>query len=261
MLRGCAAIQPEGVRNASTYTFIIVHEPGQCYTNLEPLTKLLYTKLQSNVFIFTPRGYCRESKFHPNEESIFLDGEAAFDYIGKTFTDCISPDRIILYGRGYGSATAARLAKKYSDKVKGIVLEDAACSYPAVRKLALGKCAKPLNQLCFDHLGGVQLDVKGPLVQAARPVLILTDKNSIAKSRTLTTLVQTEMAQLATVREINTSWGAAYSDPSQCLIEAVKAFLESLEAKKKKVPRVFGVEAKKGLLGTAKDFVASLFGN
>jgi len=62
-----------------------------------------------NVLMFDYRGYGR-SQGHPTERGIYLDAQAAYDYL-KTRSD-IDPNRILAYGASLGGAVAIDLATK-----------------------------------------------------------------------------------------------------------------------------------------------------
>ena len=62
-----------------------------------------------NVLIFDYRGYGR-SQGHPTEQVVYLDAQAAYDYL-KTRSD-FDPKRIIAYGASLGGAVAIDLATK-----------------------------------------------------------------------------------------------------------------------------------------------------
>lgn len=62
-----------------------------------------------NVLIFDYRGFGR-SQGHPTEQGVYLDAQAAYDYL-KTRSD-IDQNRIIVYGTSLGGAVAIDLATK-----------------------------------------------------------------------------------------------------------------------------------------------------
>lgn len=69
----------------------------------------LFNKLNLNVFIFDYRGYGR-SKGRPSENGLYLDAEAAYDYLmGR---EDISKDKIIVFGESIGANVAIDLASK-----------------------------------------------------------------------------------------------------------------------------------------------------
>ena len=74
--------------------------------------------LNLNIFIFDYRGYGK-SEGEPNEEGIYLDSQAAYDWlvdVKKTL-----PQDIILFGRSLGGICAIEIATK--NPVAGIILE------------------------------------------------------------------------------------------------------------------------------------------
>jgi len=80
---------------------------GNISHRLDNLAKL--TDLPVNVFIFDYRGYGKSSG-SPDEEGVYRDAEAAYDYLVKR--DDIDPNRIVLFGRSLGGAVAVDLATK-----------------------------------------------------------------------------------------------------------------------------------------------------
>lgn len=80
----------------------------------------ILSQLGLDVFIFDYRGFGR-SKGIPSEKGVYLDAEAACDYLTKDKK--ISADDIIAYGESLGVAAAVDLASK--KKLKALILEGA----------------------------------------------------------------------------------------------------------------------------------------
>ncbi|MFQ5799535.1 MAG: alpha/beta hydrolase [Bacteroidota bacterium] len=101
------------------FTLLWCHgNAGNITHRLENL-RLLH-ELGINVFIFDYRGYGK-SEGDPNEEGIYRDAVAAYDYL-MTRKD-IQPDWIVLFGRSLGTAVAVDLALKR--KARALILESA----------------------------------------------------------------------------------------------------------------------------------------
>lgn len=91
---------------AEAVTFLFFHgNAGNMYSRVEKI-ELLH-ELGGNVLIIDYRGY-GISEGSPSEKGIYLDAQAAFDYV-VTRTD-VARDKIIAYGVSLGGAPAADLA-------------------------------------------------------------------------------------------------------------------------------------------------------
>ncbi len=84
--------------------------------------------LNLDVFIFDYRGYGK-SEGEPNEEGIYLDSQAAYDWLVKVKK--IMPEKIILFGRSLGGICAIEVASK--NPAAGIILESV---FPSAGKMA-----------------------------------------------------------------------------------------------------------------------------
>jgi fermentation-respiration switch protein FrsA (DUF1100 family) len=104
---------------------------GNITDRLDNLAKL--TKLPVNIFIFDYRGYGR-SQGSPDEKGIYLDAEAAYDYL--TSRKDVEQDKIILFGRSLGGAVAVDLATKRP--CAGLILESTFTSAKDMAKSAFG---------------------------------------------------------------------------------------------------------------------------
>ncbi len=78
----------------------------------------IFNELNLDVLIFDYRGYGM-STGSPSEDGLYLDAEAAYDYLVNAKK--ISPSGIIVYGESLGGAVAVDLASKY--EVGGIIIE------------------------------------------------------------------------------------------------------------------------------------------
>ena len=84
--------------------------------------------LNLDIFIFDYRGYGK-SEGEPNEEGIYLDSQAAYDWVVKVKK--IIPQKIILFGRSLGGVCAVEVASK--NPAAGIILES---TFPSAGKMA-----------------------------------------------------------------------------------------------------------------------------
>ena len=91
---------------------------GNISHRLDNVRLLLERQLQ--VFIFDYRGYGKSSG-SPSETGIYLDGQAAYDYL--VYKEGITPENIALFGRSLGAAVALDVALKRD--VRSIIIESA----------------------------------------------------------------------------------------------------------------------------------------
>ncbi|MBI4613592.1 MAG: alpha/beta hydrolase [Planctomycetes bacterium] len=81
-----------------------------------------------SVFLFDYRGYGK-SEGKPSEEGLYLDGEAAFDWLARQ--DDVDRGRIVLFGESLGGAVAAELALRR--KAGALVLQS---TFTSAREMA-----------------------------------------------------------------------------------------------------------------------------
>jgi fermentation-respiration switch protein FrsA (DUF1100 family) len=135
---------------------------GNISHRLEQL--VLFNKLGLNVFIIDYRGYGK-STGRVNEQGIYLDAQAAYNYL--VHTRGVSPDKILLYGESLGSQAAIDLASK--EKVAGLIAEGsftsaadmAAAIYPFLPRIFLS----------------IQFDALNKIAQVTCPVLIIHSRD------------------------------------------------------------------------------------
>ena len=120
-----------------------------------------------NVFAFDYRGYGRSAGPHPTEARMNADADAAWDYL--TSTRHLNPEKMIIYGSGYGASIAAELASRHAPA--GVVLD--APNEPARNVIAANPRAKqlPMWLLLNEHF-----DPTATLKKLAIPKLFL-DRN------------------------------------------------------------------------------------
>ena len=99
------------------YTILLFHgNAGNIGDRLERIS--LLRQLNQNIFIVDYRGYGR-SEGIPSEKNVYVDAEAAFNYLVNERK--IAPEAVIIYGVSLGGAVAVDLASK---KMSGaLVLE------------------------------------------------------------------------------------------------------------------------------------------
>jgi fermentation-respiration switch protein FrsA (DUF1100 family) len=113
--------------NKSNTTLLWFHGNAGNITHRLDNVKML-KRLNLNIFIFDYRGYGK-SEGEPNEKGIYLDSQAAYDWLIKIKK--IIPRNIILFGRSLGGAFAIEVASKNS--AAGIILESV---FPSAKKMA-----------------------------------------------------------------------------------------------------------------------------
>ena len=173
------------VPGRSDVTWLWFHgNAGNISSRLENL-KQLHDSLGVNVFLFDYRGY-GESQGTPSEEGLYLDAEAALEYLNSR--EDVRSDRIVYFGRSLGGAVAVELAGH--QPAYGLILESplpsvsfvARQAYPIlpaglVRRIlrarydALSKIAgvtAPVLILHGDEDDVVPLDAGRRLFEAAR---------------------------------------------------------------------------------------------
>lgn len=97
---------------------------GNISHRLENLA-LIHDQLGINIFLFDYRGY-GNSQGSPSEKGIYLDGEAAIEYLHSR--NDIRNNQIIYFGRSLGAAIAVKMAARHPPA--GLILESAFPSIP-----------------------------------------------------------------------------------------------------------------------------------
>jgi uncharacterized protein len=113
--------------NKSNKTLLWFHGNAGNITHRLDNIKML-KRLNLNIFIFDYRGYGK-SAGEPNEKGIYLDSQAAYDWLVKVKKAV--PENIILFGRSLGGVCAVEVASK--NPAAGIILESV---FPSASKMA-----------------------------------------------------------------------------------------------------------------------------
>jgi uncharacterized protein len=127
------------------FTFLAFHGNASNMANRAPIYEFL-RGTPANVFALEYRGY-GHSEGSPSETGVYLDAEAAYEYLVNTKR--ADPKTIISFGQSLGSAVATHLAARR--RVAGVVLE---APFPSASRVA---CK------FFWFLPGVSLLVHGQL--------------------------------------------------------------------------------------------------
>ena len=127
---------PDGVKlhcwwiagEGAEFTFVAFHGNASNVAGRADVYGFLRA-LPANILAVEYRGY-GHSEGSPSEEGIYLDAQAAYDYLARQRD--IPPSRLISYGQSLGTAVAVDLAA--NRKVAGVVLEAAFSSARAVAR-------------------------------------------------------------------------------------------------------------------------------
>ncbi len=89
---------------------------GNITDRLDNLARL--AKLPINIFLFDYRGYGK-SEGRPNEAGVYLDAQAAYDFLASR--PDVNAEQIVIFGRSLGGAVAVDLATRRAHA--GLILE------------------------------------------------------------------------------------------------------------------------------------------
>lgn len=112
--------------------------------------------LPANVLSVDYRGYGR-SEGKPSEAGIYLDAEAAYHYLRKERG--VAPEKLIVYGKSLGGATACELAQRF--EVGALVLQSTFTTAADMARLMMPMIPSVLLRTRFDNLAKVS-QVKVP---------------------------------------------------------------------------------------------------
>jgi uncharacterized protein len=129
-----------------------------------------------NVFAFDYRGYGKSAGPHPTEGRMNEDADAAWRYL--TDTRHMNPEKIVVYGTGYGASVAADLAARHAPA--GVILD--APNGPARDVIATDARAKmlPMWLLLHEHF-----DPTATLEKLTTPKLFLDRDGAKARTKQL----------------------------------------------------------------------------
>lgn len=116
---------PAGDKPLCTVLFCIGNA-GNIANYLE--TACVFHSLGCELFLFNYRGYGGSAGGFPSEEGVYLDAEAAWDFLVKARG--VPEGRIAIVGRSLGGAVACELAMRRD--VRALVMESAFKSIPAI---------------------------------------------------------------------------------------------------------------------------------
>lgn len=148
--------------NPSTATVIYFHGNGGNINNVGWIGERLSTRGFDSL-IFDYRGYGRSEGDLKDEQGLYADANAAYEYLVKERG--VLPHRIVLYGQSLGTAAAAALAMR--NKCGAVILESGPSSASNVARTALPWLPTQLHFLARNRF-----DSAHKLASVQCPVLI-----------------------------------------------------------------------------------------
>ncbi len=122
---------------------------GDVLDRVEPLVRIF----GATVMLIDYRGYGESSRARPDEKGLYLDAEAAWEWL--TGARGIAPRRLVIYGHSLGGGVAAEMAVRHG--AAGLVLESTFTSIPAMGRRSYPYL--PVEMLVasrFDNLAKVK---------------------------------------------------------------------------------------------------------
>ncbi|MAB78571.1 MAG: alpha/beta hydrolase [Planctomycetes bacterium] len=113
-------------RSEATGVILVAHGNAGNIADRLGLARAFH-ELDFSVLLFDYRGY-GNSEGTPTEEGVYLDGEAAYEYL--TDERGIPPSRIVLFGESLGGGVAVQLASRHA--CRALITESAFTSVPDV---------------------------------------------------------------------------------------------------------------------------------
>lgn len=136
----------QSIHGLSNCTLLYLHANAGNMGHRLPIARVLWEKLNCNVFMLSYRGYGK-SEGQPNEKGIKIDAQAALDYILKH--DKLKNTKIIVYGQSIGGAVAIHLASQNSHRVNALIVENTFLSIPKLIP-SVFKYLSPFSFLCHQ---------------------------------------------------------------------------------------------------------------
>eukprot|EP00917_Polyrhabdina_sp_WS-2016_P002416 GHVP01005176.1.p1 GENE.GHVP01005176.1~~GHVP01005176.1.p1 ORF type:complete len:394 (-),score=52.14 GHVP01005176.1:532-1713(-) len=172
-----------------------------------PTFMCLLAFCECNLFAFSYRGYGQSDK-KPNEHGIYMDSEAAVEFLLNEMSDKIDPEKIFLYGKGFGAAFALYTAIKYQHQgcIKGVIMENPFTSVQEVMRTAYPNIYGLFGYM-LASIQNVYLDSLSRISALYLPLLILcAEKDNLVppyNSKKLMALCPSERKQLLSVPNAN----------------------------------------------------------
>jgi pimeloyl-ACP methyl ester carboxylesterase len=126
---------------------------------------LLLRSLGISVFLPDYRGYGRSSGGFPDEQRIYEDAEAAWDYVVTERN--FKPQEMVIYGHSLGGAIAIELAKRHP-QAAGVIVESSFTSVLDMARYTVVFGLLPLRLLLRNHFESI-----GKVAALRMPALFL----------------------------------------------------------------------------------------
>lgn len=143
-------------------TVIYFHGNGGNITNVGSIGERFATH-GYNVLLFDYRGYGRSEGYLENEDELYADADAAYEYVSGERS--AAPSSIVLYGHSLGTTAAVDLAARR--ECAGLIVESGLSSGSDMTKVVLPWLPRRLYFLARNRF-----DSKSKLAQVHCPVLI-----------------------------------------------------------------------------------------
>jgi fermentation-respiration switch protein FrsA (DUF1100 family) len=201
--------------NNAKYTVLFLHgNAGNISTRLDKIQ--LLGEIGVNIFIIDYQGY-GQSQGKPSEEAIYLDTQAAYDYLVNSRN--IKPEQIILYGESLGAAAAVNLASEV--EIKAMILEGG-----FTRGRDMSKRLGPfLPAFLFPNM----FDSLSKIKKVKSPILFIHSPDDEMVPINLAKKLYNAASGLKEFVEISGSHNTAVLDSSKKFIDSISAFIDILE--------------------------------
>ena len=140
--------------NTTAPTLLYFHGNGSNNGDLMELAAI-FRQLELSVFLIDYRGYGQSSPVFPNENRVYEDAEAAWQYLVRERK--ISPEKIVVYGHSLGGAIAIELATQHPE-MAGLITEGTFTSIADMARLSPVMKLLPLSWVVtqrFDSIAKV----------------------------------------------------------------------------------------------------------
>ena len=148
------------IRDPSAPCILYFHGNGETVSDLD-LIGQRYNEAGMNLLVTDYRGY-GWSTGQPSVSSMFRDGEILFQESKKWMVNNGCTGALFLMGRSLGSACAIDLAAKFSDEIKGVIIESGfADTLPLACSLGLELNDHDIaEEECFNNMAKIALITK-----------------------------------------------------------------------------------------------------
>lgn len=196
------------------YTVLFCHgNAGNIGHRLDKIS--LLHDIGLNLFLIDYRGYGR-SQGEPSESGIYLDAEAAYDYLVNNRN--IKPEYIVLYGESLGCAVAVHLASRV--KIAGLILEG---SFSKGQDMAR-KVYPFLPTFLFSN----KFDSLTKIKEVTAPKLFIHSRNDEIVSFDLAKRLYNAAKEPKRFVEIMGSHNTAFLDSKPVFISSIALFIKEL---------------------------------